>query len=834
MALLKRNYHSWMAQATLVSSIAASMALVGCSSDGTSVSTAEESTQATVDTTLPITDTNAETDAEIQNRNLIGFQSAAEFEQAIRQSLLNYYQTQGLVTGGESGDDGGIDSPNPQVAPVAAPESLSVSADAGDGSAADSSTNQTAATDGINVTSTNVQEIGVDEADRIKTDGRYLYVLDDVTEDFIVQPFPIILPVVFPEPLPVDGVDVEVSVDNADVVGTSQFYQPDSIDLRIFQLESSNAEATLIHESNLQLEGQSVDGMYLHGEDNDALLLTSTSHGGGYWDYWGSPSFWGTTSSSIYRLDVSDRTNPSVAETASFNGQIISSRVVGDYMYLVARSSTVNPVFDPFIQDTSVEDAVAAVDIDSILPQYYLSDGSSVPLAAAEDCFVTQQTDRNYNSPDIVTLAAINLNDLSVSDSVCYLGNVETLYASTSAVVLSNTVYDSNPELLAPTPDVPALQEPVPVDEPADSAGDSVSPDVITPDVFIPPPVLFAKTAIHQFDLDQGQLQYAGSGQVDGRVSGSIRQRPFRFSHSNGYLRVVTENEQAFTGFLPQTDSSVANDENPVASDFSPVFVSVLKPTGNGELQTVTRIPNPSQPAHIGKPGEQLHASRFLGDKAYLVTFRQTDPLYVIDFSNPENPVIAGELEIEGYSDYLHPVGENYLLGLGRGAIADASGWGDNGRGAFATGIKISLFDISDPANLLEVQAMEIGKRGSNSESLFDHRGVTYRPGHDGQPGRLAFGIDVNDIPSGDSFSQVPFHNWRETGLHTFEIYTGDNPGVLETGKMIVEAASPQNPWGPRAFGDRSVLLDDAVFYVHGRQVYSAFWGSVEVYNGPR
>lgn len=833
MALLFRRHSSAFIKAALVSSIATSLALVGCSDSGDS-GEGDEGDEATpvIDSPQGITlapENETGSEVALETRKLTGFESPDEFEQTIKQSLVNYYQTQTGTSQGDVATDGAVDfavlSP---AAPV--PESISLATDA------DSVAGSTAGSDGgTGATTTNVQEIGVDEADRIKTDGRYLYVLDDVRADFGIQPLPIgpiiDLPIVFPEPLPVDVVDTEPSGDS---VASSQFYQPNSIDLRILQLDGSNAEATLLHESTLQLEGQSVDGMYLHGDDSDSLVLTSTSHGGGYWDYWGSSSFWGTTTSSINRLNVSDRSNPVVAETASFNGQIISSRVVGDYMYLVARSSAVSPGFDPYNQGLSVEDAVAALDIASVLPQYHLSDGSSSPMAAAEDCFVTEQTDRSYYLPDIVTLAAINLNDLSVSDSVCYLGGIETLYASTSAVVLSNTVYDSSPELLAPTPDRPVSEEPVPVAEPVDTATDLISPDVITPDVFIPPPVVQTKTAIHQFNLDQGQLDYAGSGQVDGHISGSNQQRPFRFSHSNGYLRVVTENERAFGGFFPGSDSPLASAQDSSAIDFSPVFVSVLKLAGNGELQTVTRLPSESQPAHIGKPGEQLHASRFLGNKAYLVTFRQTDPLYVIDFSNPENPVIAGELEIEGYSDYLHPVGENHLLGLGRGAIPDASGRGDNGRGAFATGIKVSLFDISNPANPLEVQALEIGKRGSNSESLFDHRGVTYRPGSGGQPGRLAIGIDVNDIPSGDGFSQVPFHNWRETGLHTFEVHTGNNPGVVETGKMIVEAASPQNPWGPQAGGDRSVLLDDAVFYVHGRQVYSAFWGSVGVYNGPR
>ena len=775
--------------------IALSLAMTACSDGGSSSANSIEPSSPTTIALQP--DVTVETQA----RKLQEFESAEAFEQTLKETLLNHYLNQG----GQSG----LVTP----APLPAPQQPQGAADSVDLS---TTTLATTAESGGTVqlsnglTTTNLQEAGVDEADRVKSDGRFLFVLDNTPGRGVAVPFPIIdLPIVLPEPLPID------QVGSTDTIGSSQFYQPNSVDLRILELDSSNADATLVHESTLQIGGQSVDGMYLTGADNNALVLTSTSHGGAYWGYWDVPSFWGTTSSSIHHLNVADRNNPSLTETASFDGQIISSRVVGDYMYLVSRSSLIDPVFNPYEQTVSVEEAVAALDITSVMPQYHLSDGSSSPLASAANCFVTDLPQNSYYLPDIVTLAAINLSDLTVSDSVCYLGSVETLYASTSAAFLANTFYRNDFAVPLPLIEQPLPVEPLPV----------VEPERPSPQQPLPP-VSSATTEIHQFNFRDGELEYTGSGQVDGFLSGSSQQRSFRFSHVDGYLRVVTENDAAVSAF-----ESTPFDTSP---ERSPVFVSVMQPAGEGVLETVARLPDESQPLHIGKPGEQLHASRFIGNKAYLVTFRQTDPLYVIDFSNPERPAIAGELTIEGYSDYLHPVGENFLLGLGRGAIPDASGWGDNGRGAFATGIKISLFDISNPNDPREIQAIEIGKRGSNAESLFDHHGVTFRPGTDSEPGRLAFGIDVNDIPTDDGFSQVPFHSWRETGLHTFEIHSGNNPGIVESGKMIVEAASPQNPWGPTRFGDRSVLVDNAVFYIHGEQVFAALWGSVENYNGPR
>ncbi|MCZ7631016.1 MAG: beta-propeller domain-containing protein [Microthrixaceae bacterium] len=96
--------------------------------------------------------------------------------------------------------------------------------------------------------------------------------------------------------------------------------------------------------------------------------------------------------------------------------------------------------------------------------------------------------------------------------------------------------------------------------------------------------------------------------------------------------------------------------------------------------------------------GEEVQSVRFLDDMAYVVTFRQTDPLYAIDLSDPTNPETLGALKITGFSQYLHPVGDGLLLGVGREATSEGTD----------TGFKASLFDVSDPANPLEVDKIVI------------------------------------------------------------------------------------------------------------------------------
>jgi inhibitor of cysteine peptidase len=114
-------------------------------------------------------------------------------------------------------------------------------------------------------------------------------------------------------------------------------------------------------------------------------------------------------------------------------------------------------------------------------------------------------------------------------------------------------------------------------------------------------------------------------------------------------------------------------------------------------------------------PNENLHAVRFMGDKCYLVTFKKTDPLFVIDLSQPSNPTVLGELKIPGYSDYLHPYDESHLIGIGKEAVE-----ANEGDFAWYQGLKLSLFDVSDVNNPVQLSNVSIGDRGTDSEALTD------------------------------------------------------------------------------------------------------------------
>jgi len=173
-----------------------------------------------------------------------------------------------------------------------------------------------------------------------------------------------------------------------------------------------------------------------------------------------------------------------------------------------------------------------------------------------------------------------------------------------------------------------------------------------------PPPVL--DTVVHRFDTaTPNATDYRGSGQVRGSLLNQ-----FSMSELGGVLRVATtEAPLWWQGDAPDSES----------------FVTTLTER-DGRLDELGRV------GGLGK-GERIYAVRFLGNLGYVVTFRQVDPLYVVDLADPTTPTVRGELKIRGYSAYLHPVGDGLLLGVGQ----DAS---DEGR---VEGTQISLFDVSNP-----------------------------------------------------------------------------------------------------------------------------------------
>jgi uncharacterized secreted protein with C-terminal beta-propeller domain len=167
-------------------------------------------------------------------------------------------------------------------------------------------------------------------------------------------------------------------------------------------------------------------------------------------------------------------------------------------------------------------------------------------------------------------------------------------------------------------------------------------------------------------------------------------------SEREGFLRVASTEEPSWW-------------DGPGERRENESFVTVLEER-DGRLAQAGRVDG------LGR-GERIYAVRFIDDVGYVVTFRQVDPLYTVDLSDPRSPAVLGELKILGYSAYLHPVGEKLILGLGQDATAQ-------GR---TRGTQLSLFDVSDLRNPQRLHQRELGS-DSSSEAEYDHRAFLYWP----------------------------------------------------------------------------------------------------------
>lgn len=216
------------------------------------------------------------------------------------------------------------------------------------------------------------------------------------------------------------------------------------------------------------------------------------------------------------------------------------------------------------------------------------------------------------------------------------------------------------------------------------------------------------KTNIYRFVYAPGSVTFAAQGSVPGHLLNQ-----FSMDEHGDTFRVATT--------IGETWDSMGTPATPSRNN-----MYVL----NAALETVGSVENIA-------PGETIYSVRFVGDRAYMVTFKKIDPFFVIDLRNARAPKILGALKIPGYSDYLHPYDENHVIGFGKDAV-------DSGKEDFAwyQGMKVALFDVSDVSNPKEKFKTVIGDRGTHSPLLHDHKALLF----DRERNLLAFPVQVLEL----------------------------------------------------------------------------------------
>ncbi|UCF08011.1 MAG: beta-propeller domain-containing protein [Thermoplasmata archaeon] len=249
------------------------------------------------------------------------------------------------------------------------------------------------------------------------------------------------------------------------------------------------------------------------------------------------------------------------------------------------------------------------------------------------------------------------------------------------------------------------------------------------------------KTVIHRISIAEGEIRYRAMGEVPGYALNR-----FSMGEHMGYLRIATSG-----GSVSKSGTGTATNQ---------VYVLDM------DLNTVGKVEDIA-------PGEKIYSARFMGNRAYLVTFKKVDPFYVIDLSNPRNPAILGELKIPGYSDYLHPYDENHVIGLGKDTVE-----AEYGNFAWYQGVKLSLFDVTDVSNPKEISKFIIGDRGTSSPALNDPHAFLFSR----EKNLLVLPINLYEInhsryPNGAPANTHGEYKW--SGVYVFDL-SADNGFALK------------------------------------------------------
>ena len=502
---------------------------------------------------------------------------------------------------------------------------------------------------------TNEQVVGVNEADIIKNDGKFLYVVPAQKTYWEYRSF-----------LEYGKKLEETTSANDDVVSDTIYFTPgynpneklyedmteeDFIN-KIFIVETGK-KGILTKKSAIQV-GKHENEKIKYSEvkeifvDNERLIAIvdcysfygeekseEKTNNGGYFYY----DYKMITCAISY--DISDRANPKEEWRVYQDGDYLSARKIGNKLVLISNYNV--PLYMDNIKIT-----------DYCVPEVYAGE-NACRIPAKDICVMNEVRDSSY----VVVSILDATNHKETFNSTAVLGGGENVYCTQNNLYVTSGRFE----------------------ETVSSNTSAVA------EIFMIDDSALYSTEILKFDISSDKIQYKTKGKVNGTALNQ-----FSVDEYDNYLRIAT------------TTGNFQNAKNNLyILDEDMVIVGMVEGLAKGET---------------------IKSVRFMGDTGYVVTFEQTDPLFVIDLKDPQNPEVLGELKIPGFSNYLHPVTENYLLGIGVNGDEEGAG----------NGMKVSLFDVSDKKNPKEVSKFEVLPQ-ENSDNLwgyldcvafYDHKAVCW------------------------------------------------------------------------------------------------------------
>jgi len=442
---------------------------------------------------------------------------------------------------------------------------------------AEDSSASTASTD---YSDTNLQVIGVQEADIIKTDGKYIYVYGQNT---------------------------------------------------LYIVEANNGVLKLVS----SIKGDDTNQLDKYGVDGSAII--DADYGVTREMYLSENYLVIINIASVVEAQVFDITNPSdpiLLNKYTQEGNYLSSRMIGEDLYLVTQKYVNTGEIDKNTPSTFV-------------PRCGIDD--KFDLVAPEDIYINTEFQDTYVSNYIVVGGIHLAKDTQELSSIAIFGCGNNIYSSLENMYIA--------------------------------AGYSTTKNQITSDF----------TKIYRISIKDGKVFMAAEGSVFGTVLNQ-----FSMDEYEGNFRIVTTSHSYNTisskeGSLVNSNSSSVNALYTLDQDLNIV----------GKLEDVA-------------PGERVYSVRFDGATGYFVTFRQVDPLFTVDLSDPKNPTILSALKIPGFSEYMHPYTDGLLFGLGRNVDAQT------GR---TKGLKLSMFDTKDATNVIEASSFVISEF-NYSPAEYNHKAI--------------------------------------------------------------------------------------------------------------
>ncbi len=587
---------------------------------------------------------------------------------------------------------------------------------------------------------TNIQVEGVDEADIVKNDGKYIYTVSG-NKVVIVDAFP---------------------AGEMEIVSELEFEDYVS---NIF----INNDKLVVFSAHYEYIDTGRECLYADGGEMARSILPPYPCGG-----------YSKQNTIVYIYDVSNRAEPELENKIEMDGNYVQARMIGDYVYLItSKYIQLNVLGLPRYSVDGVESVISPGDVyyfdyidgknfnivnainlqnGEVKSKAYLIDYSTGIYVSEDNIYITHM--KSINQEDYLKRTAeevyfvvlpfaerVKVENVLSSDKKIYEknGEISEIINDYMISLEGEELYLFNQEFEN------ALYE------------FSVKMQKET-----------EKTVVHKIHVDEDEIEYEAMGEVPGSILNQ-----FSMDEYKDNFRIATTTSGSWR-------------ERRAANSLNHLYVL------DEDLKVIGKVEDLAK-------GERIYSVRFLGDRAYMVTFRQVDPLFVIDLSSPKNPEVLGYLKVTGFSNYLHPYDENHIIGVGQEATPE-------GR---ALGVKIAIFDVTDVANPVELSKYEV-KEGewSHSEALYEHKAFLF----DKEKELLVIPVSYNkriDVVN-EAYGYYRYEYWQ--GAFVFNVNLEE--GIKLKGKIAHELESNDNYyWQRQGYVRRALYMDDFLYTISDRKI---------------